>query len=73
MELEKFEASKRFNMPRLQIYDGKSDPNFHIGLYLNSMALYTGNEPLLCKVFPLSFVEITSDWFHKLPKGTVKS
>ncbi|XP_028090130.1 uncharacterized protein LOC114290423 [Camellia sinensis] len=37
------------------------------------MALWSGNEQLLCKAFPLSFGEITSDWFYKLPKGTVKS
>ncbi|GMP44358.1 hypothetical protein CsSME_00013318 [Camellia sinensis var. sinensis] len=37
------------------------------------MALYSGNEPLLCKVFPSSFGEIASDWFHKLPKGSVKT
>ncbi|KAL7259762.1 hypothetical protein ACSBR1_005602 [Camellia fascicularis] len=61
VELDKFEAPKRFHMPRFQIYDGKFDPNFHIGLYLNSMALYTGNEPLLCKVFPSSFGKIASD------------
>ncbi|XP_028054677.1 uncharacterized protein LOC114258869 [Camellia sinensis] len=29
MELDTFEVPKRFNMPRFQIYDGKSDPNFH--------------------------------------------
>ena len=44
-----------------------------VGLYLNAMALYTGNESLLCKVFPSSFGEITSDWFHKLPKGSMKT
>ena len=73
VELDKFAAPKRFSMPRFQIYDGKSDPNFHVGLFLNSMALYSGNEPLLCKVFPSSFGEIVSDWFHKLPKGSVKT
>ena len=73
MELDRFEAPKQFSIPRFQIYDGKSDPNFHVGLYLNSMALYSGNEPLLYKVFPSSFGEITSDWFHKLPKGSVKT
>ncbi|KAL7222746.1 hypothetical protein ACSBR1_024448 [Camellia fascicularis] len=61
VELDKFETPKRFSMPRFQIYDGKSDPNFHVGLYLNSMALYSGNELLLCKVFPSSFGEIASD------------
>ncbi|GMP79113.1 hypothetical protein CsSME_00034782 [Camellia sinensis var. sinensis] len=73
VELDKFKPPKRFSMPRFQIYDGKSDPNFHVGLYLNSMALYSGNEPLLCKVFPSSFGEIASDWFHKLPKGSIKT
>ncbi|XP_028068901.1 uncharacterized protein LOC114271484 [Camellia sinensis] len=73
MKLDKFEAPKRFHMSRFQIYYDKFDRNFHIGLYLNSMALYTGNEPLLCKVFPSSFEEIASNWFHKLPKGIVKS
>ncbi|XP_028120883.1 uncharacterized protein LOC114318222 [Camellia sinensis] len=37
------------------------------------MALYTGNKPLLYKVFLSSFWEIASDWFHKLPKGIVKT
>ncbi|XP_028101287.1 uncharacterized protein LOC114300628 [Camellia sinensis] len=60
-------------MSRFQIYDGKSNPNFYVGLYLNLMALYTGNEPLLCKVFPSSFGQIASHWFHKLSKGTMKS
>ncbi|XP_028071271.1 uncharacterized protein LOC114273673 [Camellia sinensis] len=36
------------------------------------MALWSWNEQLLCKVFPLSFGEIASNWFHKLPKGTMK-
>ena len=71
--MDRFEALKRFSMPRFQIYDGKSNPNFHVGLYLNSMALYSRNESLLCKVFPSSFREIASDWFHKLPKGSVKT
>ena len=75
VKLDKFEAPKRFSMPRFQIkiYDCKSDPNFHVKLNQNSMALYSGNEPLLCKVFPSSFVEIASDWFHTLPKGSVKT
>ncbi|XP_028071742.1 uncharacterized protein LOC114274071 [Camellia sinensis] len=73
VELDAFEAPKRFHMPRFQIYDYKSNPNFHVGLYLNSMALWSGNEQLLCKVFPSSFGEIASDWFHKLSRGTVKS
>ncbi|KAL7197965.1 hypothetical protein ACSBR2_020482 [Camellia fascicularis] len=73
VELDRFDTSKRFHMPRFQIYNCKSDMNFHVGLYLNSMALYTENESLLCKVFPSSFGEIASDWFHKLPKGTIKS
>ena len=37
------------------------------------MALYSGNESLLCKVFASSFREIASDWFHKLPKRSVKT
>ncbi|XP_028102100.1 uncharacterized protein LOC114301342 [Camellia sinensis] len=60
-------------MPRFQIYDCKSDLNFYVGLYLNSIALWSGNKQLLCKVFPSSFGEIASDWFHKVPKGSVKS
>ncbi|XP_028100131.1 uncharacterized protein LOC114299555 [Camellia sinensis] len=73
VELDSFKTPKRLYMLRFQIYDGKFDPNFHVDLYLNSMALYTENEQLLCKVFLSSFREIASDWFHKLPKGTVKS
>ncbi|XP_028067932.1 uncharacterized protein LOC114270608 [Camellia sinensis] len=49
LELDMFEALKKFNILRFQIYYGKSDPNFPVGLYLNSMALWSGNEQLLCK------------------------
>ena len=73
MELDTFEAPKRFHIPKFQIYDDKSDLNFHVCLYLNSMALWSEKEQLLCMVFPVSFGQITSDWFHKLPKGTMKS
>ncbi|XP_028099145.1 uncharacterized protein LOC114298725 [Camellia sinensis] len=72
VELDEFKAPKRFNMLKFQIYDSKSDPNFYVGLYLNAMSMWSGNEQLLCKVFPSTFGEITSDWFLKLLKGLIK-
>ncbi|KAL7175749.1 hypothetical protein ACSBR2_029355 [Camellia fascicularis] len=38
-ELDTFKVPKRFQILRFQFYDGKTNPNFHVGLYLNSMAL----------------------------------
>ncbi|XP_028081227.1 uncharacterized protein LOC114282689 [Camellia sinensis] len=37
------------------------------------MSLWSGNEQLLCKVFPSTIGEIASDWFLKLPKGCIKN
>ena len=36
------------------IYDGKTDPVEHVSYYNQSMAIYSKNEALMCKIFPSS-------------------
>ena len=38
-----------------------------------TMILSTGNDCLLCKVFPTNLKGLALAWFHKLPRGSINS
>ena len=49
------------------MFDGSADPYDHMLHYNQAMTLNTGNDRLLCKVFPTSLRGSALAWFHKLP------
>lgn len=51
-EIEKTNLPCRFARPTFTIYDSKTDPMEHISHYNQSMAIYSKNKALLCKIFP---------------------
>ena len=53
-EIEKNDLPRRFTMLTFTIYDGKTDPVEHVSYYNQSMAIYSKNEALMCKIFPSS-------------------
>ena len=68
-----YEPPRGFVIPLFAMYDGSSDPYDHM-LHLNqAMILNTGNDRLLCKVFPASLKGPALAWFHKLPRGSLNS
>ena len=44
--------------PNLISYNGKSDLVGHLSHYRQSMALYNGNDALMCRIFPSSLGEV---------------
>uniref|UniRef100_A0A2N9FFW9 Integrase catalytic domain-containing protein n=1 Tax=Fagus sylvatica TaxID=28930 RepID=A0A2N9FFW9_FAGSY len=57
-QIEKAELPERYTTPRFEIYNGRTDPVAHIGLYQQSMALSRFNDPLMCRLFPSSLGEV---------------
>ena len=68
-----YEPPRGFNIPSFSMYNGSSYP-YDLMLHFNqAMILNAGNDRLLCKVFPTNLKGPALAWFHKIPKGSLKS
>lgn len=65
--------SRRLTQPLFTIYDRKTDPMEHVSHYIQMMSLYSHNDGLMCKVFPLSLGPIAMRRFNGLRKGSIRS
>ena len=70
-EIEKADLPWRFSIPKLRIYNGTSDLADHVQHFQHSMALWVGNEPLMCKVFPSSLGDLALKWFSRLKPRSI--
>ena len=68
-----YEPPCGFVIPPFVMYDGSSDPYDHMLHFNQAMILNIGDDRLLCKVFPASLKGPALAWFHKLPRGSIKS
>ena len=68
-----YESPRGFVIPSFTMYDSSSDPYDHMLHFNQAMILNTGNNRLLCKVFPASLKGPALAWFHKLPRGSLNS
>ena len=66
-----YEPPHGFVIPPFTMYYGSSDPYDHMLHFNQAMILNTGDDRLLCKVFPASLKGPTLAWFHKLPRGSI--
>ena len=62
-----------FSIPPFAMYDGSSDPYYHMLHYNQAMILSAGDDRLLCKVFPASLKGLALAWFHKLPSRSINT
>ena len=72
-EIEKIDLLRRFTKPTFTIYDGKMDPMEHVNHYNQSIAIYSKNEALMCKIFPSSMGPIAIRWFDGLESEDMMS
>uniref|UniRef100_A0A2N9J5A6 RNA-directed DNA polymerase n=1 Tax=Fagus sylvatica TaxID=28930 RepID=A0A2N9J5A6_FAGSY len=68
-EIESAELPERFTAPRLETYNGRTDPVAHIDHYHHRMALWRYRDPLMCRIFPSSLGEVALRWFNQLERG----
>ena len=66
-----YEPPYGFAIPPFAMYDGSSDPYDQMLHFNQAMILNTGDDRLLCKVFPASLKGPALAWFHKLPRGSI--
>jgi len=55
--------------PTLDKYDGTIDPNEHVDAYITQVSLYTADDALLCRVFPVrmdGFKLEGGEWFKEV-------
>ncbi|XP_017416695.1 uncharacterized protein LOC108327512 [Vigna angularis] len=57
--------------PALDRYDGSADPDNHLRNFIDAMAFYTDNDPVICRAFSLSLKDEALEWFHTLPRNSV--
>ena len=63
----------QFSQPTFTIYNGRSDPVEHVSHFNQKMTVYSGNEALMCKVFPSSLRVVAMLWFDALEEGSLRS
>ena len=68
-----YNPPRGFSIPPFTMYDGSSDPYDHMLHFNQAMILNSGDDRLLCKVFPASLKGPALAWFHKLPRGLVNT
>lgn len=54
-------------------YDGSSDPNEHLDVYIIQVSFYTIDDVVLCRVFPTSLKGKTLHWFTCLTLNMINS
>ncbi|BAU01189.1 hypothetical protein VIGAN_11037000 [Vigna angularis var. angularis] len=55
----------------LEKYDGSGDPEEHLRSFADAMTIYSPNENVWCRVFPLSIKGEALAWFHSLRPRTI--
>ena len=55
----------------IDCYDGTTDPDEHIDVYITHMSLYTSDNAVLCRVFPTLLKEGALSWFVRLPPNSI--
>ncbi|GAB2280334.1 hypothetical protein Dimus_039399 [Dionaea muscipula] len=63
----------QFRMPILDLYDGSTDQDDHLGTYVTKMRLLNYNNVVLCRTFSTTLKGATRLWYDTLRPGTIRS
>ena len=71
--IEDANLPQRFHQPTFTLYNGRTDPVEHVSHFSQRMAIYSRDEALMCKVFPLSLGSVAMRWFNGLRANSIDS
>jgi len=54
-------------------YDGSTDPDEFVSIYMNQISLYSTDDVVLCKSFSVALRGFALEWFMSLPPYTIDS
>ncbi|XP_020232485.1 uncharacterized protein LOC109812832 [Cajanus cajan] len=57
----------------IEKYDGSTDPNEHLNVFLTQATLSTQDDSALCRIFPTSLKGRALSWFTKLSSSSIDS
>jgi len=52
-------------------YDGTTDPDDHVFVYVTHVSLYTTEDAIFCRVFPTTLKDAALSWFKELPPMSI--
>jgi len=59
-------------MPTVNLYDGVTNPEGHIGVYKAQMYVQDVDDATCCRYFPATLKEVAQSWFNSLaPRSTM--
>ena len=64
---------RKFKMPHISQYTGKSDPHDHIQSYESLMLLHGWEDEIMCRAFSLTLTGHALKWFNSLVEGSIHS
>nr|GEV25270.1 Gag protein [Tanacetum cinerariifolium] len=66
-----YNMSDRFKVPtNLKTYDGTSDPDDHLTIFMGTMDVHKLPEPPWCRFFHINLCRAARFWYDNLPSGT---
>jgi len=66
-EIMKTPLPTNWRNPTLEMYDGPTNPDENLDMFTTQVSLFTLDDTVLSKVFPISLKDPTLSWFTKLP------
>ncbi|XP_027927464.1 uncharacterized protein LOC114184352 [Vigna unguiculata] len=57
-------------MPIFDKYDGTTNPNNHMRVFMHQMMFHAVSDPIWCRVFSTSLTGEALEWFFELPAGS---
>lgn len=67
------DLSLGWKLLNLERYDETIDPNEHLDIFLTQANLYTNDDVILCRVFPMSLKRVALTWYEGLPPRSIDS
>jgi len=58
-------------MPTLDLYDGTTDPEEHLGIYKAQMYVQDVDDASYCRYFPALLKGVLQSWFNGLPPRSI--
>lgn len=62
---------EQFKMPQMTLYEGKTDPDDHIEIYIGYMNLYEVPKAIQCRAFRTTLAGVARRWFKRLPTNSI--
>ncbi|XP_027911682.1 uncharacterized protein LOC114170403 [Vigna unguiculata] len=64
---------EKWKMPTFDKYDGTTDPDNHLRVFMHQMMFHAVSDPIWCRVFSTSLTGEALEWFSELPTGCIDS